>query len=86
MPITRSTFTKAQIRTNTNALTAWLDASMVYGSDKVAADSLREFKNGRMRTSDGNLLPKNEKGQHLAGDTRVDENSALISFHTIFVR
>ena len=57
-PFTRSSHTGAPVRTNINILTAWLDGSQVYGPSKQTADSLREFKNGKMKVSQGNLLPK----------------------------
>ncbi|HYV93820.1 MAG TPA: peroxidase family protein [Chitinophagales bacterium] len=42
-----------------NSVTAWIDASMVYGSDSTRAAWLRTFENGKMKTSAGNLLPWN---------------------------
>jgi peroxidase len=56
---TRSSNTKSAVRTNINIRTAWIDGGQVYGSDKATADSLREFKSGKMKVSEGNLLPKN---------------------------
>ena len=52
------------VRTNVNVITAWLDASNIYGSDKDTADSLREFAQGKLRTSVGNMLPKNQQGSY----------------------
>ena len=40
-------------RNEINLNTAWIDASMVYGSDSVRAGWLRTFKNGKMKTSAG---------------------------------
>lgn len=41
-PNTRSIFNpNAQVRTNINVLTPWIDASQVYGSDKETANGLR---------------------------------------------
>jgi hypothetical protein len=42
-----------------NINTAWIDASMVYGSDSARARWLRTFKNGKMKTSTGNFLAYN---------------------------
>jgi hypothetical protein len=57
----RSEFDKTQpIRTNINQLTSWIDASMVYGSTIDVSNSLRSFKDGKLKVSDGNLLPINE--------------------------
>ena len=87
LPFTRSIYNKnKEVRTNINVLTPWVDASQVYGSDKETADSLREFKYGKLKTSEGNLLPKDERGGFVAGDFRVNENVALTVFQTIFMR
>jgi len=56
-----------------NAITAYLDSSNVYGSDDVTAANLRTFINGKLKVSDNNLLPLNENGEHIAGDTRARE-------------
>lgn len=76
----------ANPRQQLNAVTAWIDGSMIYGSDRAAADSLRTFASGRMKTSAGNLLPMDANGFFLAGDIRVNENPELISLQTLFVR
>ncbi|PWT94896.1 MAG: hypothetical protein C5B52_19010 [Bacteroidetes bacterium] len=61
-------FTRSEVRPGTgittpraqsNMTTAWLDASMVYGSDSSRAKWLRTFKSGKLKTSAGNLLPWN---------------------------
>jgi hypothetical protein len=44
---------------------------MVYGSTKSVSDSLRTFKNGKLLTSTGDLLPINKDGQFFAGDVRA---------------
>ena len=46
----------------------------------------RSFIDGKMKTIDGELLPKNDAGEYIAGDARVNENVALIAIHTLFVR
>lgn len=83
-------------RTQINEITAFLDGSVVYGSDEERAAELRTFENGLLKTSDGELLPFNEAGLSnaggssdtlfLAGDIRANENAALSSMHTIWVR
>lgn len=73
-------------RQQTNAVTTWIDASMVYGSDVETAAKLREHSGGRMRVSEGDLLPLDESGFFMAGDIRVNENPDLIAIHTLFVR
>lgn len=46
-------------RNYANAITAWIDGSMVYGSDEQRANWLRTFSQGKLKTSAGNLLPFN---------------------------
>lgn len=70
--------------TAVNTNTAWLDASMVYGSNAATAASLR-LPDGHMKTSDGNNLPIVD-GMFVAGDIRVAENPALTALHTLLVR
>lgn len=67
-----------------NSITGWLDASMVYGSDAATAASLR-LPDGHLKTSAGNNLPI-VNGAFAAGDVRVNENPALASLHTLFMR
>jgi peroxidase len=69
-----------------NGITAWIDASMVYGSDQATANSLRSFSGGKMKTSAGDLLPVDANGNFLAGDIRVNENIALTALQVLFVR
>ena len=86
----------AQIENN---ITAWLDGSNIYGSDQERNDYLREFEGGRLKVSEGDLLPfgdehisndnpSRQEPHHLftAGDVRANENSVLVSMHTLFVR
>ena len=82
-----------------NNITAWIDGSNIYGSDEHRAAFLRTFDNGRLKVSAGNLLPFNDgsienadpRGSDptslfVAGDVRANENSVLVSMHTLFVR
>src|ERR1700712_3974133 len=55
IPLTRAVV-DPKTGTQTNAVTGWLDASMVYGSDEATAASLRDV-NGRMKVSAGDNLP-----------------------------
>jgi hypothetical protein len=86
-------------RRQINDITAWLDGSMIYGSDPVRADAIRSHVGGRLLTSDGNLLPLNTAGLpnanegptpddqlFLAGDVRENENIELTAVHTLFMR
>ena len=78
-------------RQQINEITAYLDASMVYGSDEATASALRmNDGTGRLLMSIGyngeTLLPVDNQGFFLAGDIRVNEQIGLTSAHTLFVR
>ncbi len=85
-------------RQQINKITAWIDASNVYGSDVERATALRTNDGtGRLNTSAGDLLPFNTEGLpndggdddpflFLAGDFRANEQVGLTSMHTLFVR
>jgi peroxidase len=84
-------------RQQMNHITHFLDASNVYGSNDVRAATLRTNDGtGRLLVSAGDLLPFNTTGLpndggtgpelFLAGDVRANEQVALTSMHTLFVR
>ena len=60
-------------RAQMNINTAFIDGSMVYGSDIIRADWLRSFVDGKLKSSAGNFLPYNtidgEFGSPLDPDT-----------------
>ena len=87
------------VREQKSAITAWIDASQVYGSDGVRAAALRANDGtGRLRTSTsahGDLLPVHSAalaalppapGFFVAGDIRVNEQTGLIAIQTLFMR
>ncbi len=98
IPLNRSTYDLvAGVRQQINLITAYIDASNVYGSDHERAEELRTLDGtGRLKTSAGDLLPYNDAGLEnapssdpsffLAGDLRANEQVALTAMHTLFVR
>lgn len=84
-------------RQQMNSITAFVDASNVYGSDDVRAAALRTNDGtGRLLESAGGLLPFNTAGLpnaggtgptlFLAGDVRANEQVGLTAMHILFVR
>ncbi|WDI44988.1 peroxidase family protein [Bremerella sp. P1] len=81
-------------REQINSITAFIDGSMIYGSDDSLAAALRTFEGGRLKTSEGNLLPyegdvyEDSEGSifFVAGDVRANEQVGLTAMHTLFVR
>lgn len=99
IPFVRSAHKKGKVRQQVNEITAWIDASQVYGSDEKRAKALRRRggKGDRLKTSLGRMLPYNVAGfdnapfegdpsMFLAGDLRANENIALTALHVLFVR
>ena len=89
--------TENNIRQQLNEITAWIDASNVYGSDDERAMALRRNDgSGKLKTSKGRRLPFNVDGLpnaggpsdtlFLAGDVRANEQIGLTAMHTLFVR
>jgi hypothetical protein len=59
MPAPNSGISIENPRQHLNEITSYLDLSNVYGSDKVRSDWLRSFEDGKLKVSQGNLLPWN---------------------------
>ncbi len=103
IPFTRSLYDSStgtdtdNPRQQLNEITGWIDASNVYGSEEERATALRTNDGtGKLKTTDGNLMPFNLDGfpnaggagtdLFLAGDVRANEQVGLTAMHTLFVR
>ncbi len=88
-----------QPREQMNLNSAYIDASMVYGSSPERAAALRLGTGGLLKSSAGNLLPRNTdllpnandgvepaETLFLAGDVRANEQLGLTAMHTLFMR
>ncbi len=87
-------------RQHANQISAYLDGSVIYGSDAIRAAALRSFVGGKLKTSEGDLMPFNTAGlpnaneahifpdnqMFLSGDVRANENVELSAIHTLFLR
>ena len=79
-----------------NVITAYIDASGIYGSSKDVADSLRLFRRGllkqggRSESTKGNLPFDEEREDDIpffkAGDIRSNEHTGLAIMHTLWLR
>jgi len=105
IPFTRTDFmagtgtSSSNPRVQMNSNTAFIDGSMVYGSDMTTAMALRQQIGGDMRMSPQGLLMKNVFGLSMdnplglpqtelfaAGDIRANEHAGLTVMHTLFSR
>ncbi len=81
-------------RQQVNSITAFIDGSMIYGSDDSLAAALRTFEGGHLKTSAGDLLPfegdvfgdSDDSIFFVAGDVRANEQVGLTAMHTLFLR
>ena len=76
-------------REQINGITAFVDASNVYGSDSETAVNLRTFSGGKLVSEafgGYEMLPTDGAGVEFAGDVRVREMPGLASMHTLWLR
>ena len=95
MELTRSTAfcgrgRRRRQREQMNGITAFVDASNVYGSDNETAHRLRTFSGGLLKTFGDDLLPQLPNDEDVieftGGDVRARENPGLSCLHTVFLR
>lgn len=96
-PVCRST-----VREQFNEITAFVDASNIYGSELEHSAILRTYRDGRLHRNsitdqmptreqlnirpDTNLLRPESSADFMAGDMRINEHPFLTSIHTVFLR
>jgi peroxidase len=86
-------------RKQLNFQTSFVDASMVYAAIPQRSNLLRTFRDGLLQVSSNDLLPWRNSSEpstwsamagngklFMVGDVRGNENPALQSLHTLFVR
>ncbi len=66
-----------------NKITAYLDLSNIYGSDEKRANWLRTFKDGKLKVSEGNLLPWNTVSGEFNDDIDPDAPWMADDTHTL---
>lgn len=71
-------------REQINQITAFLDGSMVYGSNDATASALRTLSGGRLKTSDGEMLPLNNAETFPDGTLKMDNANPFVSSAELF--
>ena len=88
IPLNRSIYDPAtgttSARQQVNVITAWLDGSMIYGSNAATAAALRTFSGGLLKTSDGNLLPLNNLATLPGGTLNMANDAHIVPGDQLF--
>lgn len=71
-------------RQHINAVSSWIDGSMIYGESLARANWLRTFVNGKLKTSEGDLLPFNTLNGEF--NAPIDANAPEMANENPFIR
>lgn len=76
---------KIEIGEQVNAVTSYLDLSIIYGSSHTVTEKVRSYNGGRLKMNPGNVLPV-ENGSYYSGDDRVTQTQFLTVVNSLFIR
>ncbi|MCD0461061.1 peroxidase family protein [Roseiconus lacunae] len=71
-------------RQQINAITTWIDGSVIYGSDDATATALRTLSGGQLKTSEGDLLPVNNDQTFPDGTLVMDNDAGIVPDDELF--